>query len=296
MSKRNQKTIIAATEEVKEAIEAVTVEPVEAIQPVKEVADGVTVFGEFFPLAIPSIVGDTRKELTGYSKRVSEGGTFTSEEIQACETYSRELLAIAAARKAQIVEMRGEGNSLFEPFAAWAETLCADKNGKLVMTGANVTLETCNSGILQSSMIAVLLELTDGRAGKKAVGFAARNARKAANFELSGESEEISAQGQASVIGQDKGGQMQGLYTRLHTATDRACSTTLNEGANKAAGFEACAALIESQSNFTEISAASFVALIQTAIVGRYAAEANHLAKIAQHVVLKGSRFAGNPA
>lgn len=289
MSRKKSETIIEATKEVKEAIETVAVEPV-------EVPEGVTVSGGFFPLVIPTIDSETRKELTNYSKRVGEGGTFTSEEIQACERYSRELLAVATARKAQVVEMRGEGNVLFEPFAAWAETLCADKNGKLIMTGANVTLETCNSGILQQSMIAVLLELTDGRAGKKAVGFAGRNARKAANFELSGESEEISAQGQASVIGQDKGGQMQGLYTRLHTAVDRAVSTTLNDGANKAAGFAACAALIESQAAFTEISAASFVTLIQTAIIGRYAAEAGHLAKIASHVVLKGSRFAGNPA
>lgn len=290
MSTRKNKITVEVAEV--EVINSIEVEPVTTSQD----NDGLTINGAFFPVTVLTVDSESKKEVSGYTKRMADGETFTGAEIAACERYSREFNATATLYKAKVAEMKGEENALFQPFAQWAETLCTDKNGKLILSAGNgdAKLETVNAGILFGSMLAVLSELTDGRSGKKAVKFAARNSRKAVNFEMAGRSEEITAAGLASVIGQDNSGDMLALLDRLHTATDRVVSTSLNDGKDKANGFASASALVESQIAYTNIPAASFAAVIQAATFGRYVAENSQLAKAALAVVTNGSRFAGS--
>lgn len=265
----------------KKELEVINAKIVEATS-VAETVGVVTIQGHEYTPTIFQIDAAERDEINGYATKLSNGEVFTPSEIDVVIGYSRSYTALAVQSTGLAVAIVGEESQLFQPFAVWAESLCCDKNGKLVLRGGNVTAETTNGGLLNASMVAVLAELVAGKASKKAAKFTARNAGKAQVTEISGQSEEISATGNVSIIGQDNEGQMLRILDKLYEASELASS--------KNANFVRVSALLDSIATRNQIDHATLFQTLQAAIYGQHSAACNQLAKRCAAIVKDGAR------
>lgn len=204
------------------------------------------------------------------TNKYSRGELFSDADVAGVRTLITDLLNVAMAYKAKATELIGESKQLFAPLANWADSLCVNPNEKARVTSSSNGLDGTMScvDILRASMTAVLAELTDGREGRKAAKFTAKNAGKAHSMTISGESETIAFQGTLSVIGTDKDGSMAHLADKLHDAVD----CLLNGKDDKAV------ALLASQASFTQIGLETFNGIAQAAIYGRLANRAKSFA------------------
>ena len=250
--------------------------------PLVELTIGVDAEAEQHGVYLPGVDLVLRDKIRAAAQALAEGATFTAAERS--EFYEHSLVHAQKALTASeaVKTLLGEKQAAFEPFSEWAEGLCADKNGIVLLEGANGVVVTLRSeGLLKASMRAVLLSLTSGR---KWEGLTVKMARRALTTELAGSSEEITALGSLHVIGRDNSADGKSAMTRLAERLDEAV-TSLQKGdcaqAEKA---------IFSQVRYTGIACTQFVVLVQAMLYARYARACQWLGETAARVAKDGAK------